>query len=200
MLTFWCGSDAGLTRVPELSLQALDPLIKMRYLVTVVKRRMVRSIVCLYGFSSATRLYSGRAQRLESDNFMCCHTETERVDNDFCLSWDRTHNLLIRSRALYWLSYCYAGVRSMTSLSLFIYIYIYIYIYIHKAHFVALMTLSAPSSPNPLITQCFYSGHPIYLKWSTNKNRKAAWLLCQLCPHPLHMPVALSQSNFLCVM
>ena len=39
--------------------------------------------------SSATRLSRGRVPRLTSDNFTCCHTETERGDHDFCLS--RSH-------------------------------------------------------------------------------------------------------------
>ena len=39
-------------------------------------------IVCL----SATRLSCGQLSRLTSNNFICCHTETEREDHDFCLS------------------------------------------------------------------------------------------------------------------
>ena len=34
-----------------------------------------------------TRLYRGRVPRLTSDIFMCCHTEKERGDHDFCLSY-----------------------------------------------------------------------------------------------------------------
>ena len=40
-------------------------------------RKSLNSIVC------------GRVPRLTSDNFMCCHTETEGVDHGFCLS--RSH-------------------------------------------------------------------------------------------------------------
>ena len=64
-----------------------------------------------------------RIQRQASDNFTCCHAETERGDHDFCLSpshytdinqttreragqnGDRTNVLLTMSRALYRLSY-----------------------------------------------------------------------------------------------
>ena len=48
--------------------------------------------VWLVGFltsSSATRLYRKWVPRLTSDNFMCCHIETERGDHDFSLS--RSH-------------------------------------------------------------------------------------------------------------
>ena len=49
-------------------------------------------VVCLFGFltsSSATRLSHGRVPRLTSDNFTCCHTETEQGDHDLCFS--RSH-------------------------------------------------------------------------------------------------------------
>ena len=49
------------------------------------KREMGRE--CLFSFltsSSATMLSSKRAQRLMSDNFTCCHIETEQGDNDLC--------------------------------------------------------------------------------------------------------------------
>ena len=35
---------------------------------------------------AATRLSRGQIPRLKSDNCMCCHTDTERGDHDFCLS------------------------------------------------------------------------------------------------------------------
>ena len=53
----------------------------------------VIEVYCLFvglgGFltsSSATRLSRGQVQRLTSDNFTCCHTETEQRDHDFRLS------------------------------------------------------------------------------------------------------------------
>ena len=77
--------------------------------------------VCLFslvGFltsSSTTRLYRGRVPKLTSDNCTCCHTETERGYQDFCLSrshytdtghsGNRTKDLLTRSRTLYRLSH-----------------------------------------------------------------------------------------------
>ena len=36
--------------------------------------------------SSATRLSWERVPKLTSENFACCHTETEREDRDFSLS------------------------------------------------------------------------------------------------------------------
>ena len=37
----------------------------------------------------SNRLSHGQVPRLTSDNFMCCHIETEQGDHDFCLS--RSH-------------------------------------------------------------------------------------------------------------
>ena len=72
--------------------------------------------------SSATRLSRGRVPRLTSDNFTCCHPETEWKEHDFCLSRSYTdtnptirrwapgtgiepaRDLLTRSYALYRLS------------------------------------------------------------------------------------------------
>ena len=73
--------------------------------------------------SSVTRLYRKRVPRLTSDNFTCCHTR-DREGRPWLLSqpvrlywhstnlsgtgghsWNRTHDLLTRSRTLYWLSY-----------------------------------------------------------------------------------------------
>ena len=69
----------------------------------------------------ATRLSQERGQRLMSDYFTCCNTEEEPGDHYICLSWSQytdtdptsrerhmvpTHNLVIRIRALYPLSYC----------------------------------------------------------------------------------------------
>ena len=54
-----------------------------------IKIRKGDFFVCLFCFltsSSTTRLCRGRVPRLTSDNFTCCHTETERGDHDFCLS------------------------------------------------------------------------------------------------------------------
>ena len=47
------------------------------------------TFVCLFRFlmfSSAARLSRGQDPRLTSDNFPCCHIETEREDHDLCLS------------------------------------------------------------------------------------------------------------------
>ena len=70
----------------------LESKVKKRNIIMdyFVKKKM--SVICLLGFftsSSTTRLCRGRVPRLTSDNFTCCHTETERGDHDFCLS--RTH-------------------------------------------------------------------------------------------------------------
>ena len=71
----------------------------------------------MFGFLtslSATRPSHRRVPRLTSDNFMCCHTETEREDHDFSARHiltptqpvgngreEITHELLTRSRTLY---------------------------------------------------------------------------------------------------
>ena len=83
--------------------------------------RPPKLFVWLVGFltsSSTTRLSCIRVPRLTSDNFMCCYTEKEQGDHDFCLSQshytdtdppvgsgDQAHDLLTRSYSLYRLSY-----------------------------------------------------------------------------------------------
>ena len=68
--------------------------------------------------SSAARLSCGRVPRLTSDIFTCCHTETEREDDDFVSAChivlapihpagrsNRTHDLILRRRVLYQLAH-----------------------------------------------------------------------------------------------
>ena len=87
---------------------------------------LLNQVCCFrwFGFLTsliATRLSRERGRRLMSDYFTCCHTDKEPADHYIYLSWsqytdtdpasrerhmDPTHNLVIRSRALYPLSYC----------------------------------------------------------------------------------------------
>ena len=48
-----------------------------------------RCLFCFLMSSSATKLSPGQVPRMTSDNFMCCHTKTERGDHDFYFSRPR---------------------------------------------------------------------------------------------------------------
>ena len=47
-------------------------------------------IGCFLNILVGTRLYRGRVPRLKSDDFTCCHTGSERGDNELCLSRSNT--------------------------------------------------------------------------------------------------------------
>ena len=64
----------------------MNDVIMMRMMTTTMI--MICLIGWLVGFftsSSAARLYHGQVPILTSNNFTCCHTETEWGDHDFCL-------------------------------------------------------------------------------------------------------------------
>ena len=72
----------------------LNPIVSLQvgwYYFETLVGRLVRLLGWLVAKSpsSVTRLSRGRVPRLMSENFTCCHTETEQEDHDFCLS--RSH-------------------------------------------------------------------------------------------------------------